>query len=496
MAVEDKFVVVGIKDAPKLCPSYESGQVINLALRQAKNIMGSTTPVFDLRGLDGFYDDVKDFIDGFEQESDVHVLVGKKDEDKVEELGLRRRGFKVLTVRGHSLPSECLDVTSFFGSKSEDGSFRETLEGIGDLMLSAVVNANTQSTGLWRMPKSKANNQSQDDDAALKELFEPRHHPLQSYLEIIPKHKLSTDELKKVLNVDFVSKILKSHLGEQGASNTPINQIATALQDYLPAISQLFLLRSRGLVEDLDQYARAAYLLAFLKKLHRHSLLIEFAMASKGDDVVCVPYHSQALHKIDFGNRQDLIIGRPGVIANATASFLSSELVEFQRLLNSNSTRERHIQTFLEKHPTFLRGLNYRNVYPQLVLQRDDNTKLVPDFILEPFDGAWCDILDVKLPRQKLIVGRKDRAALAAGIHEVAAQLREYAAYFEQDKYRKFVMQKYGLKVYRPRLIALVGRDLWQMTSEEVRRAMTSYEGLEIVTFDALLEHSKNRILI
>ena len=62
---------------------------------------------------------------------------------------------------------------------------------------------------------------------------------------------------------------------------------------------------------------------------------------------------------------------------------------------------------------------------------------------------------------------------LAAGLHEVAAQLREYAAYFEQSKYQKFVEEKYGLRVYKPRLIAIVGRDMKQMTDDQFRRAMT-----------------------
>ena len=130
------------------------------------------------------------------------------------------------------------------------------------------------------------------------------------------------------------------------------------------------------------------------------------------------------------------------------------------------------------------------------MLQRLDGSELRPDFILEPYDDMWCDILDIKLPNQSIIVGRKDRATLAAGIHEVAAQLREYAAYFEEEKHRKWVLEKFGLRVYKPRLIAVVGRDIRQMSDPEIRRAMTAYSDVHVMTFDQLIQHARSRLLL
>jgi hypothetical protein len=219
-------------------------------------------------------------------------------------------------------------------------------------------------------------------------------------------------------------------------------------------------------------------------------------MASVGDELICVPYHTGGVHEVEMPKSPDLLIGRPARIAGNSGRVFANEISAFQKLLNSSATRERHIQSFLETHPNFLHGLSYQNIYPQLVLERENRANLVPDFILEPYDDDWCDILDIKLPKQRLIVGRGDRKTLAAGIHEVAAQLREYAAYFEQEKYRKFVQQKYGINVYRPRLIALVGRDLAQMSTPEFRRAVTAYDDLKIMTFDELIRHCQSRILI
>ena len=235
--------------------------------------------------------------------------------------------------------------------------------------------------------------------------------------------------------------------------------------------------------------------LSFLEPIRTQSLLVEYVMSSRANQIELAPYHSHAIHEVETPNNS-VLIGRPAAIAQSTMATFSHEISEFDRLINDPDTRERHLQTFLEEHPNFLRGLNYQDIYPQIVLERDDDGPLMPDFILEPFDDSFCDILDLKLPSQNLFVGRKDRATLAAAIHEVAAQLREYAAYFEQDRHRKFVRDKYGLRVYRPRLIAVVGRDMKQMQDEQFRRAITQYVDLQVMTFDELLVHSKRRLLV
>jgi hypothetical protein len=248
-------------------------------------------------------------------------------------------------------------------------------------------------------------------------------------------------------------------------------------------------------IADASWEAQFADLCKFISSIHRHSLLLEFAMSLTHDHIEVVPYHSHAIHEVETKSNI-VIVGRPSIIAKTTGAVFSKEIAGFEYLINNPDTKERHIQQFLESHPQFLQGLNYENIYPQIVLERDEDGPLRPDFILEPFEDAFCDILDLKLPTQKLFVGRKDRATLASALHEVAAQLREYAAYFEQEKYRRMVYEKYGLRLYKPRLIAIVGRDMRQMAKAEFRRALTQYDNLQLMTFDELLRHAKRRMLI
>ncbi len=233
----------------------------------------------------------------------------------------------------------------------------------------------------------------------------------------------------------------------------------------------------------------------FVDSRHRTSLLVEFVMAARDGKVILCPYHGHAIHDVEM-KPKTVLVGRPAVIAQNTRAAFSDEIAALEELVNDATIKEHAIQKFLEEHPNFIRGLNYNNIYPQIVLERENDGSLIPDFILEPFEGGFCDILDIKLPKQRLYVGGKDRGQLAAGLHEVAAQLREYAAYFEQDKYRRFVRERYGLKIYRPRLIAVIGRDINQLSAEQFRRAITAYDNLQFMTFDELIRHARNRILV
>jgi len=95
-----------------------------------------------------------------------------------------------------------------------------------------------------------------------------------------------------------------------------------------------------------------------------------------------------------------------------------------------------------------------------------------------------------------VLVGRPNRARLAAGIVSVVRQLREYAAYFDDRAVAARIEKKYGFRCYRPKLTAIVGRDPSGYGDEEIKRAMTSFPDVEIVTYDALLRSIRRLPLI
>jgi hypothetical protein len=235
----------------------------------------------------------------------------------------------------------------------------------------------------------------------------------------------------------------------------------------------------------------------FFKTIGRNSLLMELSFTiDKTNKIQVIPYHTNSLNTIE--QKQQIIVGRPQMLARKTNAILRSELNELSMLMQGNEINEYKIQSFLERNPNFLKALGYKNIYSKVVLERDDGSKnLIPDFILEPIGDEWCDILDIKLPTINLaITSNTNRYKFSEAVSSLQAQLREYSAFFENDKYAKRIEKKYGIKCYKPKLIGVIGNKIDATDERQLRRMMTCYSDLEIVTFNKLYEIARSRILL
>lgn len=259
---------------------------------------------------------------------------------------------------------------------------------------------------------------------------------------------------------------------------------------------EMSLFPERYILESLGstEIAGKRYLKSLFEKQGRTSLMTEFCFQIQKDEIIVTPYHSHSLHKIDANNQ--MIIGRPGVIAKKTNSLLRNELEEFEYLISKSKVKENEIQLFLEKHPNIIKSMGYSNIYPQLVLERDDGTSLRPDFIIEPIGQKWFDILEIKTPNANLVVGRRDRKTFSSAVNELIAQLREYSAYFESEKLCKKIEERFGIKCYKPKLTGIIGLNPSTQDERQLRRLMTAYTDIDILTFDHLLDIAKSRLLI
>lgn len=455
LAGEDRFLIISIKKAESLVPGINQASALGDAIKLANPLLGNLTPVFDLRGLPSIYNDVEVFIDEVATPGS-HVLVNSRTAEQIEiDEFARRKSLTVLRAKGSSYRARHFDMSDLDTSYENDDPFVALAEEIADEF------SYTKQSGP-------------------------------------PTRK----DLRRALTKDRLISIIKSSFSSEPWNGVTPEAFARSIKAYFPSLE-----RALAEIDDdynptgpapynIEYYLRSALFHAFLRKLLRNSLMVELVMTTDGNSISCSPYHASALYGIQRPTESGVLIGRPGQFSQKTNAVFSNELTEFQQLINDKGVSEQQIQSFLEKHHSFLRGLNYSNVYPQLVLDRDDGSSLRPDFILEPFDDEWCDILDIKLPQKSVIVGRDDRKTLAAAIHEVAAQLTTYAAYFDEEKHRKFVREKYGLKVYKPRLIAVVGRSIADMGDPDMRRAMTMYNDVKVMTFDDLARHAQSRLLI
>ena len=159
---------------------------------------------------------------------------------------------------------------------------------------------------------------------------------------------------------------------------------------------------------------------------------------------------------------------------------------------NSKST-EPQITQFLaqeENHFILAMSLGAVEIHPEKECswQSEEKQDIRPDFFISK--GNRVDIVEFKLPDldvKNAVVGRVNREAFCSKLSSYVAQTRVYATYFDDPNNRKWVKEKYGLDVYKPRRILVVGRRS-DFPLDEWREIVADHRDLEIMTFDDLID--------
>jgi hypothetical protein len=173
---------------------------------------------------------------------------------------------------------------------------------------------------------------------------------------------------------------------------------------------------------------------------------------------------------------------------------LASAIAELEALINDRRVTESALQRFFEMYPEVLLDEGYSRAHPHVVLSRQDGGVLVPDFVLEPTSqGRFCDLLELKLPRERIYAGTAARLRWSRAVMAARSQLREYSRYFDETPNRHYVLKTYGLNAYRPKLFVVIGRSASE-TSVVQRDLEVETPGLILKTYDDLLERAKHRL--
>lgn len=176
------------------------------------------------------------------------------------------------------------------------------------------------------------------------------------------------------------------------------------------------------------------------------------------------------------------------------AQVLEESINELESLVNSDDTTEARLQRFFEQNSELIRGDEYQAAHSQIVLERHDSGALRPDFVLQPSDTSQlCDLLDLKLPSQNILVAKRNRQRFSAAVFEACAQLREYGLYFDDPRHRDLIRERYGLVAYRPRLIVVIGR-LGGLDPVELRKMSLDVPQLTLRTYDGLLARARRKL--
>lgn len=173
---------------------------------------------------------------------------------------------------------------------------------------------------------------------------------------------------------------------------------------------------------------------------------------------------------------------------------LQQAVEELEELINNPKTREQDLHEFFERNPEFILNEDYKSAHSKVVLTDERGGKLIPDFLLEPTDqDSLCDLLELKTPSQKIFSLKKSRMRFSAAVMEACAQLREYSAFFDEERHRKAIENQYGLTVYKPKMFVIIGRR-GGLTPIEKKRVESDAPWLTLKTYDDLVTRVKNNI--
>lgn len=188
----------------------------------------------------------------------------------------------------------------------------------------------------------------------------------------------------------------------------------------------------------------------------------------------------------------ELVNATPYLYSPSISTYWKNQLNDFEKLINSIETKEQHIQNFFEQNSDFLKGFKYKNVIAQPILKYDDGA-MKPDFFLCPHSSFYSDILELKLPKEKLISGRENRTKFSSKVEDAIAQVRHYRDYFQSPNHRDLILKKYGVTVYKPKITILIGKTPVEISKEKLLelKDITERDKIEIITYDEIFAKMK-----
>jgi hypothetical protein len=224
---------------------------------------------------------------------------------------------------------------------------------------------------------------------------------------------------------------------------------------------------------------------------------IEFIVALQRDEIVFRPVSVVG----DYVQRSDhcnLAVHRSLLthVGGKFGLFTSDQIEELESLLNDQAAGEKEFQLLFEKHPHFFRFGDYREVYPHPYLCHRDEGTLVPDFILTNRELAKAAVLELKLPKPKLVRRQFNRERFATAVMEARAQLLRYRDWFRTPANRRTLVSRVGFEIYEPRLAVVIGRSSDFVDNVDRQRLAADNPDVEVVTYDDLLKLAKQRRIL
>jgi hypothetical protein len=177
--------------------------------------------------------------------------------------------------------------------------------------------------------------------------------------------------------------------------------------------------------------------------------------------------------------------GRYSIDLRRQTLLLKEEVDALEKLVEERDTSEADLQAFFEQNPHVVLGGEYIKMHAHVRLEDSDGV-LIPDFLLESVSGL-CDVMEIKLPSARVAAGSGKRTRLSYATAAAVAQAWDYRSYFDEAKHRDRIEEAYRLRVFRPRLLIVAGRDAQFSGPLERRRLEVSLSDCRIFTYDDVI---------
>lgn len=307
-------------------------------------------------------------------------------------------------------------------------------------------------------------------------------------------------DLDPSMFVGLAFSLMRSHLDAQMAVADDLGYGVPDLSEF--QIQQLE--QDLDRIPDSDAYEhpyyrdvdfRSTFVDSLLTWVNRQSILSHVVISDDGRRLHVQGHHSHSLHYVE--ELGELV--QPSRVDHRWNRTYSRVIAQFEELINTPCVHERELEAFLVKHPLFLRGLNYSDVYTQLVLPGSE-PGLRPDLFVSSVGSAFADIIELKRADTELVVHRgSSMEEFSEAVRNAVSQLHSYREYFNAPSNVDRFEGRYaslGLRCYRPRLVAIVGRAPSPADEAILRRLVTRQPGIEVLPWDRLLQVAKSHLLL
>jgi predicted RNA-binding protein YlqC (UPF0109 family) len=168
--------------------------------------------------------------------------------------------------------------------------------------------------------------------------------------------------------------------------------------------------------------------------------------------------------------------------------FSSRELQKYEEIiLDNKDINELKASAFFSQFPKFLAIGGYAEITRETVLYKGIGDYMYRvDFCRRRFGEDYWDVVELKSPKAPFLVKNgmhwKFSSQIEAGIH----QALNYSDFLDNDLNRYEVERRIGIKLFRPRVLLIGGRNKSSIDPLEIRRLASRYHNVDIKSYDDL----------